>query len=234
MYFLIIGPDFQTIAIQGTMLRIVRLIAILRLIRLYRLAKLFKKWEDIVGMSFDTILIAMRMFRIFLVLILVLHVNTCLQYFIPSLLNYPPDSWVVLDVMEEVEGVKIAVKDLPMYEQYLWSLFKALSHMMCIGYGYSGPRGMTDLYTTWVSMMIGSFAFCLIIGFLTSTINSKNVSKKQYKEKIMQVKEYMGFRKFPMVLRHRMDEYYENRHHGKMFDEEMILDKLNPVLLVLG
>ena len=46
----------------------------------------------------------------------------------------------------------------------------------------------------------------------------------------MQVKEYMAFRKLPSKLRGRISDYYENRFQGKMFDEALILDELNPNL----
>merc|ERR1719186_123732 len=72
--------------------------------------------------------------------------------------------------------------------------------------------------------------FVLFLGQMTSLFQSLNISKAQYKQKLQQVKEYMIFRKLPMELRYRMNDYYENRFQGKMFDEDKILSELNPVL----
>jgi len=102
--------------------------------------------------------------------------------------------------------------------------------MFCIGYGIKAPANGTDTVLTCLSMLCGALMFALFLGQVTSVVQSINVSKHQYKEKMMQVKEYMSFRKFPMDLRHRMDDYYEHRFQGKMFDEAAILSELNPVL----
>ena len=39
-------------------------------------------------------------------------------------------------------------------EQYTWALFKALSHMLCIGFGRYPPQSTTDVWLTMVSMVI--------------------------------------------------------------------------------
>ena len=38
-------------------------------------------------------------------------------------------------------------------EQYSWSLFKAMSHMLCIGYGRFPPQSLTDMWLTMLSMI---------------------------------------------------------------------------------
>ena len=40
-------------------------------------------------------------------------------------------------------------------EQYSWCLFKAMSHMLCIGYGQKPPQNLTDLWMTMLSMVSG-------------------------------------------------------------------------------
>jgi len=47
---------------------------------------------------------------------------------------------------------------------------------------------------------------------------------------LKQVEEYMISRKLPRQLRQRISDYYERRYHGKMFDEESILNELNECL----
>ena len=41
-------------------------------------------------------------------------------------------------------------------QQYSYALFKAMSHMLCIGYGMYPPVGMTDVWLTILSMIVGA------------------------------------------------------------------------------
>ena len=40
----------------------------------------------------------------------------------------------------------------------------------------------------------------------------------------------MQYRRFSKRLRWRITDYYENRYQGKMFDEQLVLSELNPLL----
>ena len=51
-------------------------------------------------------------------------------------------------------------QDADWWEQYSWALFKAMSHMLCIGYGRS------DLWSFWTSVFHKS---CICISFQKST-----------------------------------------------------------------
>ena len=70
------------------------------------------------------------------------------------------------------------------YEQYSWALFKAMSHMLCIGYGQQPPKTMVDLWLTMISMVSGAVCFAMFIGHATALIQSMDSSKRQYKEKV--------------------------------------------------
>ena len=102
-----------------------------------------------------------------------------------------------------------------------------MSHMLCIGYGQKPPKCMVDLWLTMLSMISGAVCFAMFIGHATALIQSMDSSKRQYKEKYMQVKEYMQYRRLPKNLRVRIRDYYETRYHGKMFDEETIMSELS-------
>lgn len=47
---------------------------------------------------------------------------------------------------------------------------------------------------------------------------------------LSQVKEYMRYRKLPLRLRLKVEDYYEHRFHHKLFDEDMILSELSRAL----
>ena len=70
----------------------------------------------------------------------------------------------------------------------------------------------------------------MFIGHITALIQSMDSSKRQYKEKYTQVKEYMRYRRLPETLREKVFKYYEHRFQGKMFDEQGILNELSSPL----
>ena len=72
----------------------------------------------------------------------------------------------------------------PWLEQYTWALFKALSHMLCIGYGRYPPQCMSDAWVTIVSMLTGATFYALFVGHSTSLVQTFDTSKRIYSEKV--------------------------------------------------
>ena len=63
----------------------------------------------------------------------------------------------------------------------------------------------------------------------------KNVLKSDYWAfQLSQVKEYMRYRKLPLRIRLKVEDYYEHRFHHKLFDEDMILSELSKALRVVN
>uniref|UniRef100_M4ADD4 Hyperpolarization activated cyclic nucleotide gated potassium and sodium channel 2 n=1 Tax=Xiphophorus maculatus TaxID=8083 RepID=M4ADD4_XIPMA len=115
-------------------------------------------------------------------------------------------------------------------ELYSFALFKAMSHMLCIGYGRQAPESMSDIWLTMLSMIVGATCYAMFIGHATALIQSLDSSRRQYQEKYKQVEQYMSFHKLPADFRQKIHDYYEHRYQGKMFDEESILEELNEPL----
>ena len=69
-------------------------------------------------------------------------------------------------------------------EQYTWALFKALSHMLCIGFGRYPPQSTTDVWLTIVSMLTGATCYALFVGHTTTVIQSFDTSRRLYREKV--------------------------------------------------
>ncbi|KAF1429683.1 HCN1 protein, partial [Phainopepla nitens] len=115
-------------------------------------------------------------------------------------------------------------------KQYSYALFKAMSHMLCIGYGARAPVSMSDLWITMLSMIVGATCYAMFVGHATALIQSLDSSRRQYQEKYKQVEQYMSFHKLPAEMRQKIHDYYEHRYQGKIFDEENILNELNDPL----
>uniref|UniRef100_T1GHA6 Uncharacterized protein n=1 Tax=Megaselia scalaris TaxID=36166 RepID=T1GHA6_MEGSC len=67
----------------------------------------------------------MRIFNLICMMLLIGHWSGCLQFLVPMLQGFPSNSWVSINELQEAYWL----------EQYSWALFKAMSHMLCIGYG---------------------------------------------------------------------------------------------------
>ena len=76
------------------------------------------------------------------------------------------------------------VQDADAFEQYSWSLFKAISHMLCIGFGRWPPQNITEVWLTIISMTIGAMFYALYIGNMSDLILSIDYSGRIYNEKV--------------------------------------------------
>uniref|UniRef100_UPI00398F23BD potassium/sodium hyperpolarization-activated cyclic nucleotide-gated channel 3-like n=1 Tax=Pristiophorus japonicus TaxID=55135 RepID=UPI00398F23BD len=204
-------------------LRIVRFTKILSLLRLLRLSRLIRyihQWEEIFHMTYDLASAVVRIVNLIGMMLLLCHWDGCLQFLVPMLQDFPEDCWVSLNNMVDASWSK----------QYSYALFKAMSHMLCIGYGQQAPVGMSDVWLTMLSMIVGATCYAMFIGHATALIQSLDSSRRQYQEKYKQVEQYMCFHKLPADMRQRIHDYYEHRFQGKMFDEESILGELSEPL----
>uniref|UniRef100_A0A8C9QI82 Hyperpolarization activated cyclic nucleotide gated potassium channel 4 n=1 Tax=Spermophilus dauricus TaxID=99837 RepID=A0A8C9QI82_SPEDA len=204
-------------------LRIVRFTKILSLLRLLRLSRLIRyihQWEEIFHMTYDLASAVVRIVNLIGMMLLLCHWDGCLQFLVPMLQDFPDDCWVSINHMVNNSWGK----------QYSYALFKAMSHMLCIGYGRQAPMGMSDVWLTMLSMIVGATCYAMFIGHATALIQSLDSSRRQYQEKYKQVEQYMSFHKLPPDTRQRIHDYYEHRYQGKMFDEESILGELSEPL----
>ncbi|XP_075216000.1 hyperpolarization activated cyclic nucleotide gated potassium channel Ih isoform X1 [Lycorma delicatula] len=222
--FLIFNQDFSEsfqILHAGRALRILRLAKLLSLVRLLRLSRLVRyvsQWEEVYFLNMASVF--MRIFNLICMMLLIGHWSGCLQFLVPMLQGFPSNSWVAINELQEAFWL----------EQYSWALFKAMSHMLCIGYGRFPPQSLTDMWLTMLSMISGATCYALFLGHATNLIQSLDSSRRQYRERVKQVEEYMAYRKLPREMRQRITEYFEHRYQGKFFDEEAILGELSEKL----
>ncbi|XP_050101547.1 uncharacterized protein LOC126581731 isoform X3 [Anopheles aquasalis] len=199
-------------------LRLAKLLSLVRLLRLSRLVRYVSQWEEVYFLNMASVF--MRIFNLICMMLLIGHWSGCLQFLVPMLQGFPSNSWVAINELQESYWL----------EQYSWALFKAMSHMLCIGYGRFPPQSLTDMWLTMLSMISGATCYALFLGHATNLIQSLDSSRRQYREKVKQVEEYMAYRKLPRDMRQRITEYFEHRYQGKFFDEECILGELSEKL----
>ncbi|KAL3061346.1 hypothetical protein OYC64_009513 [Pagothenia borchgrevinki] len=215
-----IDSDFYKTARALRIVRFTKILSLLRLLRLSRLIRYIHQWEEVFHMTYDLASAMVRIMNLIGMMLLLCHWDGCLQFLVPMLQDFPHDCWVTRNKMvNDTWG-----------QQYSYALFKAMSHMLCIGYGLYPPIGMADVWLTILSMIVGATCFAMFVGHATALIQSLDSSRRQYQEKYKQVEQYMSFHKLPADMRQRIHEYYEHRYQGKMFDEESIMEELNEPL----
>ncbi|XP_074785203.1 potassium/sodium hyperpolarization-activated cyclic nucleotide-gated channel 3 isoform X2 [Athene noctua] len=215
-----VDSDVYKTARALRIVRFTKILSLLRLLRLSRLIRYIHQWEEIFHMTYDLASAVVRIFNLIGMMLLLCHWDGCLQFLVPMLQDFPEDCWVSINHMVNDSWGK----------QYSHALFKAMSHMLCIGYGQQAPEGMTDVWLTMLSMIVGATCYAMFIGHATALIQSLDSSRRQYQEKYKQVEQYMSFHKLPGDTRQRIHEYYEHRYQGKMFDEDNILGELSEPL----
>ena len=56
--------------------------------------------------------------------------------------------------------------------------------MLCIGYGRFPPNSLCEAWMTAISMMAGATCYALVVGHVAALIQSFDVSKRRYRDKV--------------------------------------------------
>ncbi|XP_077514697.1 potassium/sodium hyperpolarization-activated cyclic nucleotide-gated channel 2-like isoform X2 [Amblyomma americanum] len=201
-------------------IRLIHLAKLLGLLKLLRLSRLCRYLSSLQEHSFTTPTVYVSLANIVGLMLLIAHWNGCLQFFVAMMQGFPEGSWVQRD----------GIQHRPLFEQYSWSMFNALSQMLSIGYGQNAPATVVDMWLVTLGMVTGATGYALLIGHATTLIQSLDYTKRLHREKMERVEEYMQYRRMPKELRFRVRNYFEHRHEGKAFDEDAILAELSQPL----
>jgi len=195
-------------------MRLAKLLSLLKLLRLSRILRYVSKYEEFYHLTASV----MRYIKLVMMMLVVAHWNGCMGFLIPMLQEFPEDSWVRLNGLENSDWS----------EQYGWALFKALSHMLCIGYGRFIPQLLSEALFTIFSMITGATFYALFIAHSMAYIQQNDPARRQYQEKFKQIEEYMSYRDLPVETRERITEYYEHKYSQKrLFNEDEILSEIS-------
>lgn len=143
----------------------------------------------------------MRIGKLVCAVIMFLHWSACIQWLVVAAQNYPEDSWASQQQLEFE----------PIFEKYSWSLFRAVSHMFCIGYGQTAPLNTMEAHTINLSVMLGASLFAMFVGIVTSLLIQTDAANADYTQKLDTVNRYMAHRRLPLDLRQRIRDSFEYR-----------------------
>lgn len=209
------GADSDSILLTLRVLRLTKLLRLLRILRVARLVRYVHKMEELLEVEAKVISI----FNLVMMIFVLCHWNACVQYLVSYIENYPdfdPDCWIFLDNIH-TDNVTVDMK-------YSRSLWRAMSHMLSIGFGATPPRG--SLLETWmviISMTLGATCYALFVAHCSGLIMTLDSSGRRYEEKVSEVRQYMRFRRVPIDIQKRVVEYYDHKYQRKFFDENSLL-----------
>lgn len=107
------------------------------------------------------------------IFLVVNHWNGCIQFLVPSILNFPAMSWPVKSGAL-FEGV---------FAQYTWSLYRSLSQAISCGYGSPGDAVFTfaEAWNLNVAFCINTFCWIIIVGLTVSLVVDMDGLDKEYR-----------------------------------------------------
>lgn len=116
--------------------------------------------------------------------------------------------WCPIALVLVILLVVLHFQDAYWLEQYSWSLFKAMSHMLCIGYGRFPPQSLSDMWLTLLSMMTGATCYALFLGHTTNLIQSLDSSRRQYREKVEKTRRENKQEMIMLIITLSGDDHY--------------------------
>ena len=182
------GSAHQSLAAATT--RLGRLARLSRLVRLGRIARLFRHARAYVVHLHEG---HVRIMGLTFALLLFAHWDACLLFLSARVEDFNEDrTW----------AGRLGLQNRPVRVQYVYSLFKAFSHMLCIGYGsVSQPLSTVEVLLTTVSMLLGAAIFAGIIGSLTAYLMSLDSPAARYDALSSEADEFMERHCLPAQLR---------------------------------
>ena len=207
-------------ALKG--LRVAKLVRLLRLLRLPRLFRFMTQWvEGDLASSF-------RMAKLVIVIVLFVHWNACLQYLVPAIEEFPPDSWVH-QVPEGHPSVVAPAMEIGL--QYTHSAFRAVSQMLCIGYGLAEPVRASEIWVVVWSMTIGASLYGLLVANMGHLLANVDHGSRRFANSFESLNTMMRARSLPGELRERVRAFMRQQYPSRKLYEPRTLLSLLPFQL---
>jgi hypothetical protein len=129
--------------------------------------------------------------------------------------------------------VSVGIRDKSNYEQYITSLYWALTTIATVGYGDITPITLNEKMFTMMTMIMSSGVFAYTVGSIGSLISKQNASENSYREQVVAVNSYMkkkGLAKDLQLRVRRYLDYIWEMKKKKKLDEKQVLNLLSEPL----
>ncbi|GHP01449.1 hyperpolarization activated cyclic nucleotide-gated potassium channel 3 [Pycnococcus provasolii] len=215
--FVVLGDRASPVYRIPRLLRLFRMSRLLRLMRLGRMIRYVQRFEFFNRMSVNPL----RIFKLVSAAIIFCHWNACIQWLVVEAEGFTPDSWAVRD----------GVAGESNFVCYSHALFRAVSHMLCIGYGATPPLSIAEIWATNVSMVFGASLFASFVGIVATLIMQSDTGSVEYEGRMDELNRFMAYRRLPLELRDKIRHHYQYRWKNyKLITERRVLENLPPAL----
>ena len=167
-----------------------------------------------------------RIFTMVINMVFLAHMLGCFWFYMASIVGIDPEitTWV-----STYDGGSALYAE-PI-DQYLYSLYWALTTLTTVGYGDITPSNNLERKYTLFALLVGALVFGFMLSSIGSLVAALDRQSAISEERMDEIKEYMRWRKLPRDLVIRMNKFYTYFYTQKTaFDEQAILGNLTPAL----
>lgn len=197
-----INPNGQR-ATYNTLSKLVRLKSLPRLFRLSKVLVLFKEAKsfpllDSIYYFFSLSHSGVQMISTFSMIILSLHIISCLWYFVARFYEFDPDTWISRQGMLDSE----------LFDLYLTSIYWALTTLGTFGYGDITPKTTGEILLAMLWMVVAIYFLSFAISSLSSLISSNEEGKKKILDKrLALIDNYAEENRITRKVKQKMQKY---------------------------
>jgi Ion transport protein/Cyclic nucleotide-binding domain len=179
------GNDSYSSGDYNSAIKLIRLPKFYRLFRIARFFKVFKhygstevieKLQDFLSLRFS----AIKLLKTFIMILLCLHIFSCLWYYLAKIENFNPNTWVGYYQLENHSNFFL----------YITSVYWALATLATVGYGdIHAVNNLEKIYSMiWMTFSVYFLSF--VIGSLSSMLNTMDTKENILVAKLAIIDEF--------------------------------------------
>lgn len=219
---LLIGSIFVNFS-GAALFQFTRLLRLLKLFRVFRLVHLIKTLEYRFGINGSVL----KFITMIGIIILACHLIACCWWYICFNMSHH-HSWI--DIASEVEYFDL--RNSPLLEQYITSLYWTYMTLLGIGYGDIVPNTTAERLLNSVIMLGGTTLILnLLLSSVAEIVSRMFSARGDHKVLVAATKTYLESKKVARPLIHSIIKFLEVRNNVKVFQNEKSLVSVLPTRL---
>jgi len=213
----------------GNALASVRVVKLLRMIKLARMLKasriLKRQIEDVIMGKLEATYAVLKMFQLFLVLVMWSHWQACLWGLGSSFMQ--GDTWIT--AYEAAEGCPEEGCDG--FEVYAAALYWSMMTVTSVGYGEMLPVNTAERVICSVLMLVSGCVWTYVLGTSAGIASTLDPNGVLYQNTMDQLNYFMRERTLPAAMRHELREFFTAaRTVYQANDDQDLFNKMSPML----
>uniref|UniRef100_A0A915PEP8 Cyclic nucleotide-binding domain-containing protein n=1 Tax=Setaria digitata TaxID=48799 RepID=A0A915PEP8_9BILA len=163
---------------------------------------------------------AFRVFCVIANIVVIIHWNACIYFFISQMIGLGTDGWVygTLNKQSLPDGVKDTLA-----RRYIYSFYWSTLILTTIGEVPSPKRNVEFVFVI-MDLMCGVLIFATIVGNVGSVISNMSATRTEFQNKMDGIKQYMKLRKVSKELETRVMKWFDYlwEHKQSLSDQRVL------------